>query len=45
MNKNQEKRIFRDRVDAGCKLAAHPDLQKIKNLTSNEKSSYLVISL
>ncbi|CAF3845747.1 unnamed protein product [Adineta steineri] len=45
MNKNQEKRIFRDRIDAGCKLAAHPELQKIKNLTSNEKNSYLVISL
>jgi predicted phosphoribosyltransferase len=37
--------IFRDRIDAGCQLAAHPELQKIKSLPSNEKDSYLVISL
>ncbi|CAF3847416.1 unnamed protein product, partial [Rotaria sp. Silwood1] len=37
--------IFHDRVDAGCQLAAHPYLQKIKSLPLNEKNSYLVISL
>ncbi|CAF3161910.1 unnamed protein product [Rotaria sp. Silwood2] len=37
--------IFRDRTDAGRQLAAHSELQRIKSLSSNEKRSYLVISL
>ncbi|CAF1306869.1 unnamed protein product [Rotaria sp. Silwood1] len=45
MSENRKDRIFRDRIDAGCQLAAHPDLQKIKFLPLNEKNSYLIISL
>ncbi|CAF1209267.1 unnamed protein product [Rotaria sordida] len=45
MSDDQKDLIFRDRIDAGCQLAAHPYLQKIKSLPSNERNSYLVISL
>ncbi|CAF3504153.1 unnamed protein product [Rotaria sp. Silwood1] len=45
MSADRKNLIFRDRIDAGCQLAAHPDLQKIKSLPLNEKNSYLVISL
>ncbi|CAF4610948.1 unnamed protein product [Rotaria sp. Silwood2] len=45
MSENRKDRIFHDRIDAGCQLAAHPDLQKIKFLPLNEKNSYLIISL
>ncbi|CAF1209231.1 unnamed protein product [Rotaria sordida] len=36
---------FRDRVDAGWQLAAHPLLQKIKSLPLHLKNSFIVISL
>ncbi|CAF4185642.1 unnamed protein product [Rotaria sp. Silwood2] len=37
--------IFRDRIDAGRRLATHSELQKIKSLSPGEKRSFLVISL
>ncbi|CAF3722824.1 unnamed protein product [Rotaria sp. Silwood1] len=37
--------IFRDRVDAGRRLAAHSELQRVKSLSPDEKDSHLVNSL
>ena len=45
MDNDRKKLIFRDRIDAGYQLSTHPELQKIKSLPSNDKNSYLVISL
>ncbi|CAF1334331.1 unnamed protein product [Rotaria sp. Silwood1] len=45
MASHGETMMFRDRVDAGRRLAAHSELQKVKSLSPDEKDSHLVISL
>ncbi|CAF1365489.1 unnamed protein product, partial [Didymodactylos carnosus] len=45
MGSHSKKIIFRDRIEAGRQLAANKELEKIKSLSSDEKNSYIVISL